>query len=334
MSLLNKFSHVEIKADTRISEADKAVCLREQEAFDKSGPALEQLADLYDALDAEQRGILGEDTKDFYNPYMRTDGFRFASDDARRAMEARNEKFIDRVVSYFTRTYSVELNAYEIKKHLIPEKPSDDFIDTRRYRGWDNMTEEERADFNKKCAEHKELVAQHTNLLRHLPLRYEQIVDEIITQLGGFSFQERAMNEMLARCWSVGHRKDWRTDKTVEEFEVKNDTLKLLDSGYWCRCHDDSWRSYPEWSASDALKHVLEAVAHFQCGRMNEGHLWFPELFRYDTKNNVFPINNMEKVKNIKLFKNGRVDIKFSSAAYAQEFVENYLRRYVEVNAA
>lgn len=35
-----------------------------------------------------------------------------------------------------------------------------------------------------------------------------------------------------------------------------------------------------------------------------------------------------------KLFKNGRVDIKFSSAAYAQEFVENYLRRYVEVDAA
>ena len=54
----------------RISEADKAVCLREQEAFDKSGPALEQLADLYDALNAEQRGILGEDTKPpfFYPP--------------------------------------------------------------------------------------------------------------------------------------------------------------------------------------------------------------------------------------------------------------------------
>ena len=61
----------------------------------------------------------------------------------------------------------------------------------------------------------------------------------------------------------------------------------------------------------------------------------FFTLFKaFPAKNNVFPINNMEKVKNIKLFKNGRVDIKFSSAAYAQEFVENYLRRYVEVNAA
>lgn len=334
MDLLNKFSHVEIKADARISEADKAVCLREQEAFDKAGPALEKLADLYDALNEEQRSILSEDGKEFYNPYMYAGNFRFASDDARHAMEARNESFIDRVVNYFAHTYSVELSAYEIKKHLIPEKPSDDFVDVRRYRGWNSMTEEERADFNKKLAEHKKLVDEYTHLLRHLPLRYEQIVDEIITQLGGFSFQERAMNEMLARCWKAGHREDWRTNKTEEEFAVKGDTLKLLDSGYWCHCRDNSWQSYPEWSASDALKHVLEAVAHFQCGRMNEGHLWFPELFKYGTRNNVFPINNMEKVRNIKLFKNGRVDIKFSSAAYAQEFMENYLRKYVEVDAA
>ena len=40
MSLLNKFASVEIKADNRISEEDKAFCLRHQEAFDKSGPAL------------------------------------------------------------------------------------------------------------------------------------------------------------------------------------------------------------------------------------------------------------------------------------------------------
>ena len=332
MSLLNKFSHVEIKADTRISEDDKAFCLREQEAFDKSGPALERLADLYDTLSEEQRNIF-KGGEEFYNPYLTTDGFCFSSDDARRAMEARNEAFIDRVVSYFARTYSVKLSAYEIKKHLIPEKPSSDFMDVLRYHGWDSMTEGEREKFNQQQVEYKKLVAEHTQLIRHLPLRYEQIVDEIITQLGGFSFQERAVNEMLARCWKAGHRENWRTNKTEEEFAVKGDTLKLLDSGYWCHCHDESWRSYVEWSTSDGLKHVLDAVAYFQCGRMNEGYLWFPELFKYDTRENVFPICNMEKVRNIKLFKNGRVDIKFSSAAFAQEFVENYMRKYVEVKA-
>lgn len=42
MSLLNKFASVEIKADNRISEEDKAFCLRHQDAFDKSGPALQK----------------------------------------------------------------------------------------------------------------------------------------------------------------------------------------------------------------------------------------------------------------------------------------------------
>lgn len=46
MSLLNKFASVEIKADNRISEEDKAFCLRHQDAFDKSGPALQKIANV------------------------------------------------------------------------------------------------------------------------------------------------------------------------------------------------------------------------------------------------------------------------------------------------
>ena len=46
MSLMDKFSTVEIKADNRISEEDKEFCVRNQNAFDKSGPALQKIADL------------------------------------------------------------------------------------------------------------------------------------------------------------------------------------------------------------------------------------------------------------------------------------------------
>ena len=45
MSLMEKFSAVEIKADNRISEDDKAFCLRQQEAFDKAGLALQKVAE-------------------------------------------------------------------------------------------------------------------------------------------------------------------------------------------------------------------------------------------------------------------------------------------------
>lgn len=167
MSLLNKFASVEIKADNRISEEDKAFCLRHQDAFDKSGPALQKIANVISDTRYEQRQILGNDS---YGTYI---------------------------------------------------------------------------------------------------LR--------------------------------------------------------LTSG-WCYC-DDQWSWGPEWKPNENLHTLLDALAWYQCGRMGEAALWFPELCKYTTKVNEFDTCNMSKVKFIKLFKNGRVDIKFRSAAYVQEFVEQCMRR-------
>ena len=83
----------------------------------------------------------------------------------------------------------------------------------------------------------------------------------------------------------------------------------------------------PEWKPNENLHTLLDALAWYQCGRMGEAALWFPELCKYTTKVNEFDTCNMSKVKFIKLFKNGRVDIKFRSAAYVQEFVEQCMRR-------
>ena len=113
----------------------------------------------------------------------------------------------------------------------------------------------------------------------------------------------------------------------MEEFEIKNDVLRL--TGSWVYCDENKWmRSpVPEYKPSESLKTILNALAHYETGKFKDGANWFPELFKYDTKENQFEIAYMSKVKNIKLFKNGRVDIKFRSAAFVQEFVGQYLRR-------
>lgn len=183
------------------------------------------------------------------------------------------------------------------------------------------MTDEEVDAYNEKLETYKAEKQKYEISLYTFPLRYEQIVDEIFVQLGGFSFQERAMNEFLSKCWNAAH--NYHGEK--ENFEIKNDTLRL--AGYWCGCRNESWMSEPEWSASENLRIILNALVHFDIGQLNRGVVWFPELFRYATKNNIFPVNNLEKVKQIRLFKNGRVDIKFKDAVSCQEFVENYLRR-------
>ena len=320
MSLLNKFASVEIKADNRISDDDKVFCLRHQEAFDKSGPALQKIAELMQSGSDEQRTILAVDDDHFYNPYMSGDGFSCDTDNVYRMMQKRNRNFIFTIVHYFSQKYNVDLDEREIEEHLIPVAPKEPELPWGGYR---DMSDEEIDAFQEKLAAHKVKQTEYDTMLRTLPLRYEQIVDEIFVQLGGFSFQEQAMNEFIERTWKCCHR-SWGNNE--ERFEIKNDTLRL--TGSWCSC-DDRWSWGPEWKPDDDLKTLLDALAWYECGRMNEGRLWFPNLQGYSVKQNEFPICNMEKVKFIKLFKNGRVDIKFRNAAYVQEFVEQCMRRKV-----
>lgn len=321
MNLMDKFSAVEIKADNRISEGDKAFCLRHQAAFDKAGPALQKIADLLIAAQQEQREALQPKEDAPYREYLTCDGFSCDEDSVYKAMKRRNKTFIRAIVDYFRHKYKVELDAKEIVDHLIPASPKEPQLPRGGYR---DMSDAEIDAFKERLSVYKAEKEKYEQSMRTLPLRYEQVVDEIFVQLGGFSFQERAMNEFLGKCWDASH--SYRGDK--ENFEIKNDTLRLTNN-YWCRCRDDSWRDYPEWEPTDNLKVILDALVHYDIGQLERGAEWFPELFRYSTEKNNFPINNLWKVKNIKLFKNGRVDIKFASSANVQEFVEQYLRKRI-----
>lgn len=135
MSLMEKFSAVEIKADNRISEDDKAFCLRQQEAFDKVGPALQKVAEAMAAAKAEQAGILTADD-DFIDRYVGND---CDVDSVYDTMKKRNHTFISAVVNYFSRKYSVELDKSKIEEHLIPTGPKEPDLP---WGGYWNMTED------------------------------------------------------------------------------------------------------------------------------------------------------------------------------------------------
>lgn len=324
MSLMDKFSAVEIKADNRISDADRVFCVQHQEAFDKAGPALEKIAEAIVSAKTEQQVILGSDDSEYsylspWGIYISSERFKCDESYVYEMMKKRGERFIEKIVDYFQRKYTLKLDSDKIKENLIPAPPKEPKLPWGGYR---NMTDDEVDAFEEKLDAYKVELQKYENNLRAHPLRYEQIVDEIFVQLGGFSFQERAMNEFLAKCWSAAHNR-W---DSKEKFEIKNDSLRL--DGF-CWCDPNKWMSnpVPDYKPHDELKVVLDALVHFNIGQLNRGAEWFPELFRYSTKESLFPVNNLEKVKQIKLFKNGRVDIKFKDAVSVQEFVENYLRK-------
>lgn len=114
MNLLNKFASVEIKADNRISEDDKAFCLRQQEAFDKSGPALDAIAKQMEAVMKEQESILGVGEENHAGRYVNGDGFSCNAGFAYGAMKQRNKTFITVIVEYNIRWSWIERKLWNI----------------------------------------------------------------------------------------------------------------------------------------------------------------------------------------------------------------------------
>ena len=324
MSLMDKFSTVEIKADNRISEEDKEFCVRNQNAFDKSGPALQKIADLMIAAKLEQQNSLQVGGDRPYQLYTIADGFSCDEDRVYKAMKHRNTQFINTITNYFSDKYNVELDTREIQERLIPTGPSEPKLPWGGYR---EMTDEQIDAFKKELDDYKVEQGKSEQRLRNLPLRYEQIVDEIFVQLGGFSFQEQAMNEFHERVWDCCHQ-SWGEHK--EKFEIKNDVLRLSPHSSWLCVDENKWMNdpVPTFKPQDDLRTLAEALAHYECGRTKEGGSWYPELCEYRTDDSVFTCHH-KYVASIKFFKNSRIDIKFRSAAYAMEFVEKYLRRKV-----
>ena len=74
----------------------------------------------------------------------------------------------------------------------------------------------------------------------------------------------------------------------------------------------------------DSMKDVVRALAYFELGTQDYLGGGFSELCGYTFEGNSFECG-WEKVKQIRCFKNGRVDVKFTSEAYARQFAEEYL---------
>lgn len=323
MNLLDKFAAVEIKADNRISESDRQFCQRRQEAYDKAGERLRAIANLMKEMEEEQKSILGNDEWRIYG-FTYDSGHSVTSDDAIHAIHHRHKSFITGIVAHFSRTYSVKLDAYEICEHIIPKEPA---RPDHYHFGWRTLTDEEIEKARIESDAYAEKLAAYNDTITNLSLRYEAVVDEVFAQLGGFSFTEKALNELKEKCYSAVHHHDWRTNGEVEDFEIKKDTLQLTRYS----CHFDPGWSTPRWSITDETKRILDAIAHYEYGNFDYGSRAFSGLFEWNIETNFFQYSWMEKMRSVKLFKNGRVDIKFASAAAVNEFVNNYLRVKVEV---
>ena len=296
MGILEKFDDIEIKTDQRISESDLIFCETQQQAYDEARSALAELKERWTVAIKIQREILGASSSDDKAPMTYIGGYeRITIADIEEEMEDIHRVFLHKLVDYFNSTYKVSVSRVQIEDALLPQRP------VRKYGDWDEAED---------AAYHKSL--------QTLSLQYEDLVDQIHIQLDGRPFTERALDELKQKC----HEAAWYIYDQSPKYEVKSDTIRFLN--YACTYKDYSY--HPCWELSDGTKSILRGVAHFETGSHRFFPRGFPELLSWNgLECSTVEFPTCEKIKQLRMFKNGRVDLKFTSAQMAGQFAEGYL---------
>ena len=308
-TLLDKFSAVEIKADNRISAADKEFCEVQQRSYHTACDALVDIATRVAQYVEEQRAIIDQ-------PFEYLDN-KFNSSEYDDVIKKNHGHFVHQLVNHFTGMYRVSISADDIIENLVPAKPEEP---TGPYSwGWRrNLTDEELNQWKETQEKYKKACMEYRDKLRAFRLDYSDVVDQIITQLDGLSFTEKAIKELK----DASHEAAWNHYRHEKKYDRKKGTLTF---SYGCS-HSD-W--HDTFELHEDMKKVVRALAYYEYQSLNGANQYygFRDLlgYRMDYPEFDFSDANTEKIKSVKCFKNGRVDIKFKKESYAREFEEQYL---------
>ncbi len=290
MGLLDKLEQVEIKADSRLPEDDLMFCETQQQAYDESRRAFLEIRRQWKKAIQAQKDLLGT-SSDGSLPYFGSN-YRFGITDINRELEKLHSKFISELTRHFNTKYKVTISAEAIEEHLIPTEP-DPY----------------------KCD--KDTNNAYHRTLRALALHYEDVVDQMFIQLDGLSFVERAFQELRTKCHKAAY---WSNSNAG--YDRKGDTLRF--GGYFCSC-DERW-GREEWRLAERMQDIFTAVAHYETNTFGRFPAGFSELLGYsDVSTSLLQFSTCRKLVHLRMFKNGRVDLKFKTAALAKEFAETYL---------
>lgn len=295
MKLLDKFSAVEVKADNRIMEEDKYFCEQHQAAYEAARTSFQELAYIWSDIEDTQSKLLAGlgDSSYAYKTYLTSEGGPEIDDDSlKKHIVSLHTRFIETIVYYFNSKYHVTADIEPIKEHILPQQPRD---------RWD-----------------EDGVKVYGEAMQSLRLRYQDILDQILVQLDGRGFVEQAFYELKESC----HRAAWSSYDHKAKYELKRDILRFPDYG----CHYESWYSSEHWELRDGLKNIMRGLAHFESGSFSAVPSELAPLVGYGRfEYNQIDFSFCQKVCQLKMFKNGRVDLKFANAECAQEFVNTYL---------
>ena len=287
MSLLEKFSKVVVKADERISTEDRRFCEAHQVAYEEAKSSLQELKFYWETMLDTQNQLL--------IPVGETNRTMYISDHSNLDISVRDiEKqlrkthctFINRIVHHFNELYHINLDTTEVENALLAKQPED---------RWHHGYEEEIAAYNEQ--------------MLNMKLDYRQIIEQIFNQTNGRDLWEQAEFYIKQQCHSAA----WRYDKP--NYERKTHTIQFTYAVNYDRTLHESSRN------------ILKGLAHFETGKVGILPSELDQIIgAYKLYEDSFEFEDCKKIKKLRIFRNGRMDVRFTEEAHAIQFIEVYLR--------
>jgi hypothetical protein len=155
-----------------------------------------------------------------------------------------------------------------------------------------------------------------------LNITYNIILDEIFNALGGLTFIEKESKEIKEKIKE--NTKNYRED----ESKVKLNKTKIsIDSYVYIDSWDVKWGGLPKvhYNSEDQLYSIIKGLKHYSEGTVNLTNNE-KSFIRSELREKIGDYKDLSynKVKNIKIFKNGKCEINFISSQDALTFAKEY----------
>jgi len=194
-ALLEKFNDIEIKNNTRIDQEDQQVCELFNNIYSETLQCYQNTLNALITLYNKQIPLV----KDSYELSVSYYGSDFGISGVIDSILEIKEHFINKICYHFSRKYNVTINSDVIYKK---------YKDVQ-------MIHHKRENPDKTL---------NTNLIEYVYLNYDMILDEIFIQLNGFSFWEKAIDEIKKKAKTPLHYYEYRN---YWNYEVKGKTIKF-----------------------------------------------------------------------------------------------------------
>ena len=294
MDLLTKFSSIEIKPDTRISEADRTFCQAHQAAYDAAREALQELEFFWEDMQHQQQEALAP-TDASYESYLTVRNKMYLSgENIREQRRSLHPVFIDKLINYFNSAYHLTIRTEGIKENLLPHEPSYRFAQ----------------DF-------KQQAEEYTAALDSLALHYTEVLEQLFLQTSGRELTEAAVFDLKEKC----RRAAWSSTNGKARFTLKKSILQL---DYACCLN--YYHGHSSWEIYQQAIDILNGIVHFEVGGFSPVPDSLGQVIQKGAPNDSSTeFTGCVKVRSMKLYKNHRADIRFHTEEHARKFAEEYL---------